>query len=87
MSEYLLYPGCSIESSAKSYYESMMAICKPLNISLKEIDDWNCCGATEYLSLELTPAYSLIAVILLWLRNKPIPVKLSLLPALLVTLT
>lgn len=61
MSEYLLYPGCSIESSAKAYYESMMAICKPLNFSLKEIDDWNCCGATEYLSLDIIPAYALIS--------------------------
>jgi len=61
MSEYLLYPGCSMESSAKAYYDSMMAICKPLNLSLKEIDDWNCCGATEYLSLDLLPAYALIS--------------------------
>lgn len=61
MSEYLLYPGCSMESSAKAYYESMMAICKPLDISLKEIDDWNCCGATEYLSLDIIPAYALIS--------------------------
>ncbi|NMC13937.1 MAG: disulfide reductase [Chloroflexi bacterium] len=50
-----------MESSAKAYYESMMAICKPLDISLKEIDDWNCCGATEYLSLDIIPAYALIS--------------------------
>lgn len=61
MSEYLFYPGCSIESSAKAYGASLAAICKPLGISLKEIEDWNCCGATEYLSLDLTPAYALIA--------------------------
>jgi heterodisulfide reductase subunit B2 len=61
MSDYLFYPGCSMESSAKAYYHSVMSICKMLDINLKEIDDWNCCGATEYLSLELTPAYALIA--------------------------
>jgi heterodisulfide reductase subunit B len=61
MSEYLFYPGCSMESSAKAYEASLEAICKPLGISLKEIEDWNCCGATEYLSLDITPAYSLIA--------------------------
>ncbi len=61
MSEYIFYPGCSMESSAKAYYESTLATCKPLNIELKEIEDWNCCGATEYLSLSKTPAYSLIA--------------------------
>jgi heterodisulfide reductase subunit B2 len=27
----------------------------------EEIDDWNCCGATEYLGINLIPAYSLIA--------------------------
>lgn len=61
MSDYLFYPGCSMESSAKAYYQSVMATCKMLGIGLKEIEDWNCCGATEYLSLNLTPAYALIA--------------------------
>ncbi len=61
MSDYLFYPGCSMESSAKAYQASLEAVCKPLGIHLKEIEDWNCCGATEYLSLDLIPAYSLIA--------------------------
>jgi len=61
MSNYIFYPGCSMESSAKAYYHSVMAVCKTLDIKLKEIDDWNCCGATEYLSLDRMPAYSLIA--------------------------
>jgi heterodisulfide reductase subunit B len=50
-----------MESSAKAYYHSVMSVCKTLDINLTEIDDWNCCGATEYLSLDLTPAYALIA--------------------------
>ncbi len=61
MSDYIFYPGCSMESSAKAYYDSVIAVCKLLGIGLKEIEDWNCCGATEYLSLDLTPAYALIA--------------------------
>jgi heterodisulfide reductase subunit B len=61
MSEFLFYPGCSMESSAKAYYHSVMAVCRRLDITLDEIDDWNCCGATEYLSLDVTPAYALIA--------------------------
>ena len=61
MSEYLFYPGCSMESSAKAYEASLEAVCEPLGLNLKEIEDWNCCGATEYLSLDLLPAYSLIA--------------------------
>lgn len=61
MNKYLLYPGCSLESSAKAYMESLNAILEPLDISLEEIKDWNCCGATEYLGINLIPAYSLIA--------------------------
>ena len=29
MSKYLLYPGCSMESSARAYYDSLKAICEP----------------------------------------------------------
>jgi heterodisulfide reductase subunit B len=61
MSDYLFYPGCSMESSAKAYYHSVMSVCKALDVNLNEIEDWNCCGATEYLSLDRMPAYSLIA--------------------------
>ena len=61
MNKYLLYPGCSMESSAKAYMESLNAIMEPLDLHFEEIDDWNCCGATEYLGINLIPAYSLIA--------------------------
>lgn len=61
MKNYLLYPGCSMEASARAYYDSLKAISDPLGLNLKEIDDWNCCGATEYLGISTTPAYALIA--------------------------
>lgn len=61
MKEYLLYPGCAMEASARAYYVSLKAIAKPLGLNLREIEDWNCCGATEYMGLSLTPAYALIA--------------------------
>jgi len=61
MNKYLLYPGCSMESSAKAYMQSLNAILEPLDVQLEEIEDWNCCGATEYLGINLVPAYSLIA--------------------------
>jgi len=61
MNEYILYPGCSMEGSAKAYNDSLMAIKDTLGIGLHEVEDWNCCGATEYLSINLIPAYSLIA--------------------------
>ncbi len=61
MSGYLYYPGCSMESSAVAYHDSLLAISKPLGLELQEIHDWNCCGATEYLGINLIPAYSLIS--------------------------
>ena len=61
MNKYILYPGCSMESSGKAYGESINMILEPLDIQFDEIDDWNCCGATEYLGINLIPAYSLIA--------------------------
>jgi len=61
MAKYLLYPGCSMESSAKAYCDSLQAVAPILEMGLEEIDDWNCCGATEYLGISLTPAYSLIS--------------------------
>jgi heterodisulfide reductase subunit B len=58
---YSYYPGCSLEKNAAAYDISTRAIAGPLGIELVEIDDWNCCGATEYMSLNMTAAYSLIA--------------------------
>ncbi len=60
MAKYLLYPGCSMESSAKAYSDSLVAVAKPIGLELEEVKDWNCCGATEYLGISLTPAYALI---------------------------
>jgi heterodisulfide reductase subunit B len=61
MKDYLLYPGCSMDASARAYADSLNAVAKPLGLNLQEIDDWNCCGATEYFGISRTPAYSLIA--------------------------
>jgi heterodisulfide reductase subunit B len=60
MSGYLLYPGCSLEVGARAYRDSIRAIEGPLGLELTEIEDWNCCGATEYLGINLIPAYALI---------------------------
>ncbi len=49
------YPGCSLESSAKEFDVSIRACFTKLGVSLKEIPDWNCCGASpaHYLNEEL----------------------------------
>ena len=45
---YHYYPGCTAEknASASNYETSVMAMCEVLDIELKEIPDWNCCGAS-----------------------------------------
>jgi heterodisulfide reductase subunit B len=52
------YPGCSLESSAKEFDLSIRTVFKDMNISLEEIPDWNCCGASpaHYLNEELALA-------------------------------
>jgi len=49
--EYLYYPGCSLESSGKPYDESLRAVFRALGIGLRQLEDWNCCGATMYMSV------------------------------------
>ena len=58
---YSYYPGCSLERNASSYHKSAMAISKPFDIEFAELDDWNCCGATEYITLNKMAAYALVA--------------------------
>lgn len=41
------YPGCSLHSTAAEYGASTGAVFKALGITLKELPDWNCCGATS----------------------------------------
>jgi len=57
---YGYYPGCSLSCTARPYDISIKAITGPLGIELEEVEDWNCCGATEYIALNKTAAYALI---------------------------
>jgi heterodisulfide reductase subunit B len=59
--EYAYYPGCSLETTGKPYDQSVRAIFKALGITLREIEDWNCCGATMYMSVNKLVAYSVSA--------------------------
>lgn len=45
------YPGCSLEGMANDYARSILAVFNHLDITLVEIDDWSCCGATAAHSL------------------------------------
>ncbi|MFL7812853.1 MAG: CoB--CoM heterodisulfide reductase iron-sulfur subunit B family protein [Anaerolineales bacterium] len=59
--KYGYYPGCSLEKNARAYHVSTMAVAKPLGIEFVEVDDWNCCGATEMIAIEKIPAYALVS--------------------------
>lgn len=59
--KYAFYPGCSLEVSAAAYGQSIEAVCRVLGIELAEIEDWNCCGATEFHSLHRLAAAAVIA--------------------------
>jgi heterodisulfide reductase subunit B len=58
---YLYYPGCALQHRSHAYEVSNQAVAKALDIELMELDDWNCCGATEYFSVNRLAAYSLVA--------------------------
>jgi heterodisulfide reductase subunit B len=52
LKQYSYFPGCSAESTGLGLGMSTHAIAAPLDIELKEIEDWNCCGSTPYGSLD-----------------------------------
>jgi heterodisulfide reductase subunit B len=52
MKEYIYYPGCSLKAGSKHYEESLLPVFKELGEPLEEMEDWNCCGATAYFSVE-----------------------------------
>lgn len=59
--KFAYYPGCSLECNAVAYDISVRAVADLLGIKLVEIDDWNCCGATEYFSQDELVATAVIA--------------------------
>jgi len=61
MKYYTYFPGCSCstEGGAKAYDWSIKAICKVLEIELKELEDWNCCGSTPSGSVDELGAFCL----------------------------
>lgn len=58
---YLYYPGCSLKSTGRAYEESLLAVVSALGITLTELEDWNCCGATSYMSIDEKKAFALAA--------------------------
>jgi len=50
-----------MSTTAHAYGSSIKHVNQALGLEFEEIEDWNCCGASEYISINALPAYSLIA--------------------------
>lgn len=61
MKTYAYFPGCSLEKMARSYHMSAIETTRALGIELKELEDWNCCGATAYFHVDELLAFTLCA--------------------------
>lgn len=56
---YLFYPGCALKGTGRAYEASMRALFRLLELPLKELTDWNCCGATTYMATDSGTAFRL----------------------------
>jgi heterodisulfide reductase subunit B len=56
---YSYYPGCSLKGTGRAYEESLLAVCSALGTEMEEVKDWNCCGATAYMSVNEMYAFAL----------------------------
>lgn len=52
MRYYSYFPGCSLKGTGVGYGLSIQAISDLLGIELVELEDWNCCGSTPFISLD-----------------------------------
>lgn len=59
--KYAYYPGCSLKGTGRAYEESLLAVFRALGIEFEELADWNCCGATSYMSVDQLSSYALAA--------------------------
>ncbi len=46
------YPGCALEGSGNGYDVSTRAIAHELGLGLRDVKDWNCCGAMEVKNID-----------------------------------
>ncbi len=58
---YSYYPGCSLTATNRAYDISARSVARALGIALKELDDWNCCGATAYMAIRQQRCFVLSA--------------------------
>jgi len=72
--KYIYYPGCSAHAGGRAYDESTRAIAPLLDLTLQELEDWNCCGATAYMNVNEVLSFSLTARNLALAQKEKAPV-------------
>lgn len=58
---YTYFPGCCMHGFARHCQDSLYAVFNALGLELRELKDWNCCGATTYISIDEYQALTLAA--------------------------
>jgi len=58
---YAYYPGCSMKATGVPIELSALAIAKPLDMELLEIEDWTCCGSSPFGGVNKVEAISIAA--------------------------
>jgi heterodisulfide reductase subunit B2 len=46
------YPGCSLKTSSRFYERSLMEVLSAYDLSVEELEDWSCCGATAVRTID-----------------------------------
>ena len=50
--KFSFFPGCSLKASGHENTLSLLKFCNSVNIELKELEDWNCCGSSSAHSVD-----------------------------------
>jgi heterodisulfide reductase subunit B2 len=56
---YTYFPGCSMHGFGRHCQDSLYAVFNALDLELRELPEWNCCGATTYCSVDEQQAFAL----------------------------
>jgi heterodisulfide reductase subunit B len=59
--KFTYFPGCSLKGLGQAYEQSLLPVFQALGVELKELEDWNCCGATAYMAVDEGKAFVLAA--------------------------
>ena len=61
MKTYSYFPGCSLKSMSTPYDISTRRVVELFDVKFEELEDWNCCGATSYMSVNELMSFAISA--------------------------